>query len=251
MPKIIDVNIINVENVGYFCRMSKMKSEGNLRKLGWLKERFREGLKIKMLELPDRGFIEYIPGEFAWRAVDAKDYLFIHCLWVVGKSKGKGFGDLLLEECLKDAKQQKFKGIATLVSDENWLANKKLFLKNGFEIVDIATPSFQLLVKKISKADKPKFVGNWKKNQNKYKNGLTVFLTNQCPYLDDACTTIQKYAAENNIPFKVINLKSAEDVRKKSPSPHGTFNIVYNGTLLSYYYLLPKEIEKKINLLEL
>jgi hypothetical protein len=33
-------------------------------------------------------FIEYIPGEQAWRAVHADGYLLIHCLWVVGKSKG-------------------------------------------------------------------------------------------------------------------------------------------------------------------
>ncbi len=69
--------------------------------LAWLKKRFDEGLKIKMLELPERGFIEYIPGEYAWRCVDAKGYMFIHCLWVVGKSKGKNFGELLLNECIR------------------------------------------------------------------------------------------------------------------------------------------------------
>ena len=89
-----------------------------------------------MFELPERGFIEYIPGEFAWRAVDAKGYMFIHCLWVVGKSKGKGFGEILLNECIEDAKKQKMNGVAVLVSDDNWMANKKIFLKNGFEIVE-------------------------------------------------------------------------------------------------------------------
>ena len=127
---IIDVNEGNVEKLGFFCRMSKMKTEGNQRKLKWLKQRFEEGLKIKMLELPERGFIEYIPGEYAWRGVKAEDYMFIHCLWVVGKSKGKGFGDILLKECEKDAKKLKFKGIAALVSDGNWMATKKIFLKN-------------------------------------------------------------------------------------------------------------------------
>jgi hypothetical protein len=48
--KIIDVNINNVEKVGFFCRMSKMKTEGNQQKLRWLKKRFDEGLKIKMLD---------------------------------------------------------------------------------------------------------------------------------------------------------------------------------------------------------
>ncbi len=244
--KVIDVNLENVEKTGFFCRMSKMKTEGNQKKLTWLKNRFEEGLKIKMLELPDRGFIEYIPGEYAWRGVDAKGYMFIHCLWVVGKSKGNNFGELLLNECVEDAKKQKMKGVAVLVSDDNWMANGKLFLKNNFEQVTTAEPSFQLLVKKFGKSENPTFINNWNKNLSKYSNGLTIFQSDQCPYLEDAVVAIRNYAEENKIQLKVINLKSAEDVRKYTPSPHGTFNIVYNGKLLSYYYLLPKDIQKRI-----
>ena len=248
-PKIIDVNIGNVEHSGFFCRMSKMKTEGNQRKLNWLKKRFDEGLNIKMLELPERGFIEYIPGKFAWRSVDAKDYMFIHCIWVVGKSKGKGFGDLLINECIKDAKQKGFNGVAAMVSDGNWMANRKLFIRNGFEIIEEADSSFQLLAKKFVKTADPSFINNYEINLKKNKKGLSIFLTDQCPYLDDAVTTIRKFASNNNIPLKVVELKSADDVRKKSPSPHGTFNIVYNGKLLSYYYLLPNDIQKRINAL--
>ena len=246
-PKIINVNSDNVMKTGFFCRMSKMKTEGNQRKLKWLKKRFEEGMKIKMLELPDRGFIEYIPGEFAWRGVEAKEYMFIHCIWVVGKSKGKGFGDLLIEECARDAKKEGFNGIATVVSDDNWMANKKLFLKNGFKIIDKAEHSFYLLAKKFKDLKEPTFVKNWDRNLEKHKHGLTIFLTDQCPYLDDAVTTMEIYAEENKIPLKIIELKSAEEIRKKSPSPYGTFNIIYNGKLLSYYYLLPKDIQKKID----
>ncbi|UCE07082.1 MAG: GNAT family N-acetyltransferase, partial [bacterium] len=65
--KIIDVNSDNVEQTGFFCYMSKRKTEGFQRKLNWLKARFAEGMRIKMFDLPERGFIEYIPGEYAWR----------------------------------------------------------------------------------------------------------------------------------------------------------------------------------------
>ena len=85
----------NVDSEGFFCYMSKPKSEGYRNKLDWLKARFDEGLVIKKLNLPERGFIEYIPGEFAWRPVYAPEYMFIHCLWIVGKSKGKGYATLL------------------------------------------------------------------------------------------------------------------------------------------------------------
>jgi hypothetical protein len=112
--KIIDVNESNVDDLGFFCYMSKRKSAGYMRKLEWLKERFSEGMSVKLLELPDRGFIEYLPGEYAWRAVDAKGYMFIHCLWVVGKSKGKGYASALLDECIRDAEAAKLKGVAML-----------------------------------------------------------------------------------------------------------------------------------------
>ena len=95
----------NVAEQGFFCYMSKPKSAGYQRKLNWLKARFAEGMRIKMFELPARGFIEYLPGEYAWRAVEAKGYMFIHCLWVVGKSKGQGLGKRLLKECIKDARE--------------------------------------------------------------------------------------------------------------------------------------------------
>ena len=245
--KILDVNITNVEKAGFFCRMSKMKTDGNQKKLSWLKKRFAEGMKIKMLELPERGFIEYVPGEYAWRSVDAKGYMFIHCLWVVGKSKGKGFGEILLNECILDAKMHKMNGVAVLVSDDNWMANKKLFLKYNFEIVEQAEPSFQLLVKKFGNSANPKILNNFEKNLKKYREGLTIILTDQCPYLDDSVSTMKEYAEQKGIPIKIVELKSAEDVRKYSPSPHGTYNIVYNGKLLSYYYLLPKDIQKRID----
>jgi len=243
---ILDVNSGNFEKLGFFCRMSKMKSAGNQKKLKWLKERFDEGMKIKMLELPNRGFIEYIPGEYAWRSVEAKGYMFIHCLWVVGKSKGKGYGNLLIGECIKEAKKLKLNGVAALVSDGNWMANNKIYLNNGFENVDEADPSFHLIVKKFKKSANPALINNWDKNLKKYKAGLTIFTTSQCPYLDDAVSTMKVFANENNIPIKIIELKSAKAVRLKSPSPHGTFNIVYNGKLLSYCYLLPNEIKKKL-----
>ncbi|HVP91342.1 MAG TPA: hypothetical protein VMS75_09010 [Terriglobales bacterium] len=69
--EIITVDRTNIEETGFFCYMSRRKSEGFLRKLAWARDRFDEGLRIKMLKLPERGFIEDIPGEYAWRAVNA------------------------------------------------------------------------------------------------------------------------------------------------------------------------------------
>lgn len=114
--EIIDVNSENVDKTGLFCFMSKKRSPGYALKLAWLRDRFSEGLRLKMLKLPERGFIEYIPGEYAWRAVNAAGYMFIHCLWVVGKSKGKGYSRKLLELCEQDAHESSMNGVAWLLA---------------------------------------------------------------------------------------------------------------------------------------
>ncbi|MFC2055853.1 GNAT family N-acetyltransferase, partial [Chloroflexota bacterium] len=106
-------------------------------------------MKIKIVYENGRsvGFIEYIPGESAWRAVNAEDYLVIHCIWVVGRGKKKGYGSRLLNECLKDARRSNKRGVSMVTSSGNWLADKKLLVNNGFEVVAHAPPSFDLLVK--------------------------------------------------------------------------------------------------------
>lgn len=243
---LIDVHAGNVVETGFFCFMSKRKSEGFRRKLAWLQERFAEGLKIKMLRLPERGFIEYIPGEYAWRAVHAPGYLFIHCLWIVGKSKGKGWGQHLLDECIKDARDSGMQGVAMVTSEGNWLMGKKLLEKNGFISVDQAPPSFNLMVKKFHEAPSPAFTGDWEAKISPYTDGITIFRSDQCPYIDDATNIIRDTAAELGLQSQVVHIDSCQAVREIVPSPIGIFSIGYNGGLLSYHYLIPRDFIQKI-----
>ena len=80
--EIVSVDASNVEEHGFFCYKSKPKSVGYGQKLDWLRQRFAEGMRIKILYQGKRsvGFIEYMPGEFAWRAVHALGYLLVHCI---------------------------------------------------------------------------------------------------------------------------------------------------------------------------
>lgn len=240
---IVEVNTENVSEQGFFCYMSKRKSEGYQRKLKWLRDRFGEGMKIRMLDLKQggRGFIEYIPGEFAWRAVNAKRYMFIHCIWVAGKSKGKGYATLLLNECMKDAEKTGMKGVAVVTSEGNWLVGKKFFVKHDFESVD-KHPPFTLMVKKFDNAQSPFFTVDFEERLAAYGKGLTIVRSDQCPYVDAAAGAALDAANELGISTKVIELKSSRDVRKSSPSPYGVFGIVYDGKLVSYHSVAKKEL---------
>lgn len=247
--EVVTVNPSTVTEHGFFCYRSKPKSEGYHRKLAWLQQRFAEGLQIKILIENDRpvGFIETIPGEFAWRAVNAAGYLFIHCLWVVGRAKEKGYGSRLLNECLAEARNSNQLGVAMVTSRGNWLAGNKLLLKHGFESVDQAPPSFDLMVKKFNNAPSPAFPDNWAERLRQYGSGLTIFRSDQCPYLDDAVNTALATGQELGLATQVIELKSAQEVRDLAPSVYGVFSLVYDGKLLSYNYELKKDLLKMLN----
>ncbi|GAF96116.1 unnamed protein product [marine sediment metagenome] len=227
--------------------MSKRQSQGYQKKLKWLKARFAEGMKIKMLKLPERGFIEYLPGEYAWRAVKANGYMFIHCLWVVGKSKGKGYAALLLNECIKEAEKSGMQGVAVITSEGNWLAGKKCFLKQGFESVEQAPPSFELMVKKFSDAPSPCFTNGWDKKLSQFGGGLTIIRSDQCPYIEDAAKILLETAAELGIKSQVVELHNCQEAQNLVPSAFGVFSVIYAGNLISYHYLTKNEFLKRLD----
>ena len=111
--KVIDTNMENILDYGV-CGYKDIKKAGYPEKINWLKDRYKEGMKIKILFSENdgtQGMIEYIPGEFCWRPVEAKGYMFIHCIFVGFKKsyKKKGYASVLLNECIKDAEKEYIK----------------------------------------------------------------------------------------------------------------------------------------------
>ena len=66
MVRIVDVNEQNIDEQVLFCKKTKQKQPGYQNKVKWMKERFKEGLKYKMLYVKEgsketsRGMIEYM-----------------------------------------------------------------------------------------------------------------------------------------------------------------------------------------------
>jgi len=238
--EIIDTKAENVLQYG-LCGYKDIKRAGYPEKLKWLKDRFPEGLKIKTLYSDKdgtQGMIEYIPGEYCWRPVEASGYMFIHCIFSGFKSiyKGKGYGSLLLDECVKDAKNEDLQGIAVVTRKGPFMAGKELFVKNGFEVIEKAPPDFELLVKKFNKnAPLPRFKGMWEERLSQYNNGLTIIRADQCPYTVKNVKEISELA-ESNYGLKpdIINLKNCTEAQD-SPAPFGTFGILLRGKVIAHH----------------
>ena len=105
---LIDVDSANFDTLPC-CGIKSPAHAGRQEKRRWLQENAKFGLRAKALLAPDGqpcGYLEYIPGEFAWRGVDAKGYMFIHCIWIYSKRhQRKGWGRFMIEACLGDARK--------------------------------------------------------------------------------------------------------------------------------------------------
>jgi hypothetical protein len=233
----IDTNAGNICDFP-LCGYKNIKQDGYKRKTDWLKERFQEGMKVRILHSAQDGsvgMIEYVPGKYAWRPVQADGYMFIHCLFIIPKKlKGKGYGLLMVDECLRDAKTEKMHGAAVVTRKGTWMAGKGLFLKKGFEIFDTAPPDFELLAKKFKKsAPSPRFKGDWDKRLRKYDKGLTIIRSDQCPYAAKAVREISETAEKTyRIKSRVVQLKSSKEAQR-APSPFGVFSIILDGRLVA------------------
>jgi len=237
-----DLNIINAtpDNIHQFgvCGYKNLKHEGYQQKLEWSKNRFAEGMRYKMLVSEKKGAIggiEYIPGEFAWRPVNATGYMFIHCIYIMKKeAKGMGYGQKMLEACIEDAKESAMKGVAVIARKGSWMATPDIFLKMGFKTVDTYKPDFELMVLKFDAAHPdPTFISGWDEKLKQFKEGLYIFTSGQCPYASKATQEISEAAKEDfNILPNVIHLKTGKEAREV-PFAFGTFGIILNGKVVA------------------
>ncbi|MFW9989187.1 MAG: GNAT family N-acetyltransferase [Candidatus Odinarchaeota archaeon] len=253
MVKIVDVNENNIDKQELFCKKTKKKFPGYKNKVNWMKKRFKEGLKYKVLYVKEgnketsRGMIEYIPGKYNWRGIQADGWMVIHCIWVVGKAKGKGHGDKLLKVAIEDAKEQGMHGIVIMSTEKGgWLPNKKLLLKNGFEKVDEIEPYFTLYAKILNKdAPKPKFNPLDKNKQKEYSDGVTIIYTDQCPYITDLVEETKKINKSGK--FNAIKINDCKEAQKNGVYPYGTYCIICDGNITLYQHVTKRTITSILN----
>ncbi|NIO00758.1 MAG: hypothetical protein GTO42_01245 [Candidatus Latescibacteria bacterium] len=226
----------NLSDCGIGC-LTNPKNKGYGPKAEWLQKRFAEGLRF-LLYRDEKGkplaFLEYVPGEYAWRPVEARGWLFVHCVWVYPKAqKVGGLGGRLIRACVEEARQAGARGVAAMASDGAWMAGKEVFLKNAF--VQVAeTDRFQLVIHRLREGPEPRF-RDISGNLAKYK-GLHIVYCAQCPMLLKSVNDLSEMAAEHDLELKTTLLKSAREAQN-APSYYGVFSLIWDGRLLSDHYV--------------
>ena len=237
--RVVHINKNNLYDFAH-CFLQNRKHPGYIAKTNWLKKHLVEGLRYKLLATNDDkwiGFIEYAPAAKAWRAVKADGYMIMHCIWTYPKSvQHKGYGKMLLEECLKDAKKNNMLGVAVLARSSpkgTFIAKRDLFIRTGFKLTDTSSPDHELLAKKFSKnAPDPQFPKDFSRKIRKYAKGLTIIWSNQCPYIGKSFGEIIETVNKRGIKVRIIELRNAREAQA-APTPYAVFSIIYEGRIVA------------------
>ncbi len=236
---------ITEDNIGKEHICCAMSNNQSVQKKEWLKARFKEGLVFYRSEERGKCFIEYMPAENAWQPLEAEGYMHINCLWVSGSLKGRGYSSDLLNECVRDAKEQGKKGLCILSSakKKGFLSDPKYLGYKGFRVADESDTGIQLWYLPFeNNADAPRFK-DCAKHPQITDSGFVIYYSDQCPFTYYWVPRLEKAAEENGIPLKVIHIDSRE-AAQNAPSPVTNFSIFRDGKFLSHEIQSEKKLLK-------
>ncbi len=244
--KLITINPDNINQYEWTSCFINQKEPCVKDHTQWLVQQFKKGLVIKLLVKQDESrpvaFIEYLPSKNALRAIEAKNYFVIQCIWVHGKkNKGQGLASKLIQDCLNHAKLDKKDGVAVIASKSSFMAKKDIFIKNGFKEIESVEPSFSLLVKTLSKSSKLPKIKKYQEQLTKYQ-GWHILYSKQCPWVLRYIKDYKKIAEQYELDLKVTELKTAQEVQN-APSLYAVFNLVHDGQLLADHYISATRFE--------
>ncbi|MFT3985773.1 MAG: GNAT family N-acetyltransferase [Lachnospiraceae bacterium] len=225
----INLTTENLANEHVCCIIrSKKPHQGIDAKKQWLSARLKEGHVFRKLDEKATVFIEYAPLETAWVPITGDNYFYVYCLWVSGSYKGKGYGKLLMEYCLTDAREKGKSGICMLGAkkQKSFLSDQSFAKKFGFQVVDTTRNGYELLALSFD-GTTPKF-SQIVKNQGIESKELTIYYDLQCPYVPQNIEMIKQYCAANDVPVFFIQVDTLQKA-KELPCVFNNWGVFYKG----------------------
>ena len=244
MDKYLNITLDNIDMEHICCAISDKKHQDGVDlKKEWLRDRIKEGHVFRKLNERGKVFIEYSLLDKAWVPIIGDNYIYIYCLWVSGSFKGNGHAKTLIEYCINDAKEKGKSGICVLSSKKKkpFLSEKEFFLKYGFKVVE-SIGEYELLALSFD-TKLPMFNESVKKEEIDSKD-LTIFYTNQCPYIPNCIEQIRSYCTKEKIPLNLIKIDSLEKA-KNIPCIFNNW-AVFNKGKFETVHLLNEGLLKKI-----
>ena len=148
-----------------------------------------------------------------------------------------------MESCLHDAQAQGKAGVCMLGAEKqkSWLSDQRFAEKFGFQTVDTAG-EYRLLAVRFDERPAPFFAPSAKKGCIEGKD-LTVYYTDQCPFIAQRIEKLRAYCAMYEIPAAFLHVETTEQA-KMLPCPFNNWAVFYGGRFVTVNQLDGAGVQK-------
>jgi predicted N-acetyltransferase YhbS len=212
-------------------------------RLAWLRSMQEKGLrtKVALLDGEHAGFVYLMPIEASPWGPLGRELMFVPCLWVLPKVKGKGIGRALIAAAQEETKCQGQKGIVTRgFHHDFWFMPAGFFEKIGYEAARVRQKEVILWKRFDPSAEAPTFLqSNYRYVPVPGRVVVDLFWHTFCETSCIEAQRVREVAAEFGDAV-VLNEYCADDreVLLRYQNPRAIF---INGKEIGWGYAAPKE----------
>lgn len=133
-----------------------------------------------------------------------------------------------MESCLQDARAKGKAGVCMLGAEKqkSWLSDQRFAEKFGFQTVDTAG-EYRLLAVRFDERPAPCFAPNAKRGTIEEKD-LTIYYTDQCPFIAQRIEKLRAYCATHEIPAVFSRVETLAQA-KALPCPFNNWAVFCGG----------------------
>ncbi len=231
---VITVSPPNLDKTGFLTLEQGLLGPDQPTSRDWLIDRLSEGLQVRMLRAPLRGFIEFAPGRVSWRPISgAAQSVVIEAVRAEGHAaRVLGIGALL--SVAED--WARYYGFGALLlparaGDDKDLIN--VLSRQNFKVIDSTIGKLDLWGKILhGPVALPSLPQDWHARAARLGSGLVMQVLGRCDRQLRRMSEVLDMARAAGIPARIDHLISAVDARAQLVCPDAQSCVVLDGMVL-------------------
>ncbi|WP_146636195.1 hypothetical protein [Nioella nitratireducens] len=230
---VITVSPPNLERTGFLSLEQGFAGPSRATRRDWLLERFSEGLQVRMLRPPLRGFVEFAPCRVSWQPLACNgDSVVIERLEIdPGSRPSPGLGTLL-RAAEEWAGYFGFASVLLPIRAEAGVSARALS-DHGYCCVDRTVGKTGLWMRVLHGPTLLPFLPqDWQARTAALGPGLVVQSGGQSDEQHDIAQGLLDRATAAGLPARFDLLTCAEDARKRTVWPGTLFSVVLDGEVI-------------------
>lgn len=231
---LITVSPPNVDRTGFDEVDRALAFPGGPVRRQWLVDRFRDGLQMRMLRLPETGLVAFAPARAAWRPIAGADRaVIVEDLRIDPARAAPDAARRLWREVERWARYYGFASVVALCGRGTGLIDPELLRGTGPQLLDGTGTGLCLMGRILSgPVSVPRLVCDGTARRRALGPGLVIQSAGACEALEGRGDALMERAAAIGLPARRDRLTDARDAQARAVLPSALFAAILDGELI-------------------